>query len=102
MLRKYQDEVAAAETHRRQAQRQLENASQQWHVQKRRFFTNPVNLLLPFTIGALLASRGSVAKQAVNWSRVISTSAKVVMTTYPLLARLTRKDSTLDSGRNDG
>ena len=100
MLKKYQDEVAAAEVNRRHAQMSLENASRRWQFQKRRFFTNPVNLLLPFTIGALLASKGSSARQAVDWSRVISTAVKLTMSVYPLFLQLTKREPVPVSAQN--
>lgn len=82
---KLQKQVRDAEGRRQQAVLRLLAATDRWSYQKRYFFTNPVNLLLPFTAGALLASKGSVAKQAVNWSRVFGTGAKVLLAAYPLV-----------------
>lgn len=97
MIGKLQKQVRDAEGRRQQASMRLRAATERWRYQKRNFFANPVNLLLPFTAGALLASKGSAAKQAVDWSRAIGTGAKILLAAYPLIQK-SRERSTSRQG----
>lgn len=85
MLARYKQQVIEAEGRRQQAEARLASATDRWQFHKKHFFANPVNLLLPFTAGALLASRGSATRQMVGWSRALFTGTKLLMAVYPLV-----------------
>lgn len=85
MLARYKQQVVEAEGKRRQAAARYANSRDRWRFHKKHFFTNPTNLLLPFTAGALLASRGSATRQMVGWGRVLFTGSKIIMATYPFI-----------------
>jgi len=100
MLKNKRQALVFAQAEQHAAAQRFASARHRLSVKRSEFIRNPTNLLIPFTIGALVATKGSVFQKATFWGKVVVGLGKVLVGGYPLFARSRRKKraSILDPG----